>query len=50
MAIGCFAIDKKDSKQPKRAFLINFIMFTCFFSFYYTFVFRALPEAGYKNF
>ena len=50
MAIGCFAIDKKDSKQPKRAFLINFIMFTCFFSFYYTFVFRTLPEAGHNAF
>jgi MFS family permease len=50
MAIGCFAIDKKDSKQPKRAFLINFVMFTSFFSVYYTLVYRALPGVGFDEF
>jgi hypothetical protein len=50
MAIGCLAIDKKFIKQPKRTIIINFVMFTCFFSFYYAFVFRTLPLTGLDAF
>jgi MFS family permease len=48
--IGCYDKNKTISKQPKRAIVINLIMFTCFFSFYYAFVFRILPEAGFDSF
>jgi MFS family permease len=50
MVIGCFAKNKTVSKQPKRAIIINLLMFTCFFSFYYAFIFRTLPEAGFDSF
>jgi MFS family permease len=50
MVIGCLVIGNKVGKQPKSAILINFLMFTCFFSFYYIFVFQTLPDAGFDFF
>jgi hypothetical protein len=48
MTIGCFTSKKTDAKQPTtRVVLIQFIMFTCFFFFYYTLVYRILPDAGF---
>lgn len=44
--IGCPAIDDKVAKQPKRIIIVNFVMFTFFFSFYYAFVFRTIPSIG----
>jgi Sugar (and other) transporter. len=49
MWIGCFTRDKNNAKQPNRAILINFLMFACFFSFYYALVYRILPEAGFDS-
>lgn len=50
MVIGCLAIGKKVVEQPKSAILINFIMFAALFSFYYIFVFQALPDTGFDVF
>jgi hypothetical protein len=49
MTIGCFTGKRNDAKQPTRVILVHFIMFTCFFFFYYTIIYRILPAAGFGS-
>ncbi len=44
MTIGCAIINKKEIMQPKIPVLANILVFMSFFSFYYLFVFQALPQ------
>lgn len=41
---------KSNVKLPKKAYIINLILFTCFFTFYYIFVFQTLPKSGVNGF
>jgi hypothetical protein len=49
MTQGCVLIEKNEHIQPKKSIMANILVFMCFFSFYYLFVFKTLPEVGISD-